>query len=213
MHGIRGGRGSGGKERILWHPYGRIGYEPGRGGLAAVRLPHQRPGNLLQRSQLDPRRRDLCPRGRRALCNAPARGKRSEFQHAARMGRRAIQPGNFLSPVRRTGHFALARFYVRLRLLSRSSGSLPPGMRKGNGISNSAATQPSLHGAILRQQRKPPDFRLASQPGLGHPSRAGQAIWLAAGQSLRARSRVAQLPGNSLLEQLALWWRAPGRRG
>lgn len=49
-------------------------------------------------------------------------------------------------------------------------------------------------------------FDWQANPGWGiHPGLACQ--------SLRARSRVAQLPGNSLLEQLALWWRAPGRRG
>ena len=113
----------------------------------------ERRGCLLQGGQLDPARRPArsASRARGWSTSLPApRG--AQHEHAARLGRRAVRERGLLLAVRREGPPGLARHDVLLRAVpghpgvprQRGAGDPPPG---------EAAARPSLHRAVVREQR------------------------------------------------------------
>ena len=172
----------------------------------------QRRARVLQGRQLDSRGLHLRPRHRREVRFPRQRGAGGGLQHAARLGRRPLRAGNLLSPLRRGGHSALARLHVRLLGLSRPSGQLHGRGGARDALSDPPPAQSRLHGAVVRQQRKPLDLQHDPESPVGHGAELRAAVRPAHRQRDREARRLRELPGNSLLELLALRRRAAQRR-
>lgn len=148
------------------------------------RLRDQRHPGILQRLQLCAGRRVFAPdfAGENGISRAERRP--SQYEHAARLGRRHVRVGRFLRNVRPVRHHGVAGFRLRLQHVSRIGADLRrhPGRSRRQ---RTPAAQPPVARPLVRQQRNRRSMETPRQTQQPVP----QILYGRRGRTVRPRKR------------------------